>query len=174
MPRRTSKLFTPTFPLPKTMVEAALWNVNYHRFKIDELLAGRGMTTLWHDDPSLDDKAKFHLQGEVSRFHAHLRAFFWELVAAFESMRIWAKEYGAASKQVQEIKAAANSDWYAEISEYRNFAHRSFLVAQGIFGTQDRQSKFLYLIAPKDPPRELKEHLDYYQKHMRDLFDTLK
>jgi hypothetical protein len=75
MSRPGSKIPIPAVDL-KQMVEAALWNVDFHLSVLTTLSNARGLSTLWWANSSLDEPTKYNLQGEVNRFHAHLRGFF--------------------------------------------------------------------------------------------------
>src|ERR1700685_533598 len=83
MPRSSSEMFSSQVN-HEEMVKAALWNVDYHLRAVNHFHQRPGMSTIREGDASLEEARKRDLQADVNRFHAHLRAFFWELVAAFE------------------------------------------------------------------------------------------
>ena len=137
------------------------------------------MGTAWHDDDSLEAQKRPQLQAEVNRFHAHLRAFFWELVAAFEAMHIWGVEkHGRATSQLAELEKARRrrADWCAEIRDYRNFAHRCFLVSVGEYGVPNRQLASMALMSVRKGGTQymVPERLDFYRNQMHGLFERVK
>jgi hypothetical protein len=84
----------------------------------------------------------------VNQFFWYLRAFFWELVAAFDtalhvvnadlkldvpeedvtwdSIRSAAERTAKRSPALEAVAAAWASTWYSEVRAYRNFSHRAF------------------------------------------------
>jgi hypothetical protein len=139
MPRSSSEMFSSQVN-HEEMVKAALWNVDYHLRAVNHFNQRPGMSTIWEGDASLEEARKRDLQADVNRFHAHLRAFFWELVAAFEEMRLWMQEtHGRKSEPLAELDKTLDAEWYVEARIYRNFAHRCFLVSQGVFGVESRK-----------------------------------
>jgi hypothetical protein len=180
--RTQSPMGRPTtdIPLPavdlKQMVKAALWNVDYHLDVLTTLTNARGLSTLWEDDPTLDAATKNILQGEVSRFHAHLRGFFWELVAAYEAMCVWAKN-PRRPELVAHLENAKQADWYLDLESYRNFAHKCFLVAEGSYRTRDgaRGDVPIMLVAPRRDRMQtpVPDGLTKYKDSMQALFEKL-
>lgn len=65
---------------------------------------------------------------EVELFHWHLRAFFWELVAARDVLK-----RGSIIIQ-KSAKALDDTRWFQEVNEYRNFTHESIHVIEVIIG----------------------------------------
>ncbi len=162
-------------PLPamdlKQMVEAALWNVDYHFYVLTTLLSSRGLSALWEADPSLDEPTKHNLQGEVNRFHAHLRGFFWELVAAYDAMRVFAQR---GPEKLAVLKTAGKTDWYTAVHSYRNFAHKCFLIAEGSYSVRDgTRGDVPIMLIPAGPGRmqtSIPDGLMTYKDNMRALF----
>jgi hypothetical protein len=176
MPRPKSEMFLPSVN-HEEMIKAALWNVDYHLGAVKHFNHEPGMSTIWEDDATLEKARRLDLQADINRFHAHLRAFFWELVATFEEMKVWATEtHGRASGHLAELHKTANANWYAEVSSYRNFAHRCFLVAQGEYGVESRKLVFRSLIqARKDGGQPMvPDGLIEYRDEMHKLLDRLR
>jgi hypothetical protein len=159
------------------MVKAALRSVDYHLEVVAHLNGQQGMSTIWEDDPTVENDRRLQLQTEINRFHAHLRAFFWELVATFDAMKVWiVKTYGRKSEQMAELEKAGEADWYGAVSAYRNFAHRCFLVEQGEYGVESRKLIFRSLIqARKDGGQPvIPEGLVEFRNEMYKLFDRIR
>lgn len=165
-------MFLPNVDL-KQMVMAAVWNVDYHLRAVKRFNQQPGMATLWEDDATVEASRKPHLQSDVNRFHAHLRAFFWELVAAFETMKVWATEiHGRNSTQLAELEKVEQELWFVDMSNYRNFAHRSFLVNQGLFQVESRKLIFRSLIQARKggPQRMIPDGLVEFRDELHKLF----
>ena len=70
-------------------VRVALNGAVYHLSWIKELLQRDGMRTNWEHHSGLTDDRRRRLGEDVNQFHWHLRAFFWELNAAFDTLLHW-------------------------------------------------------------------------------------
>jgi hypothetical protein len=98
------------------------------------------MTTIWREDSTLDPAQVQAFQYEENAFHACLRAFFWELKSALDLMKIWISEsYGRKSALWEKLEESRESNWYKEVTAYRNFSHESFLVPQGLYQTATKK-----------------------------------
>src|SRR5215472_9921557 len=82
---------------------------------------------LWNVERQL--RAGLSNDEQVSFFHFHLRGFFWEMTAARDSIRRDAKKDGRIRS---ELDALDESDWFSEVSLYRNFAHQSFHIVEAV------------------------------------------
>jgi len=137
------------------LAHAAFMGANYHLEKIKKLINSPGMQTIL--DKNIDEPTKKKLQNDVYLFHWHLRAFFWEMVATFDTILHWVNQKYKLGLKEGEVKwvnihnmvnkfninqsewknkytlleNAWNSEWYYEVRKYRNFAHRAFLFVQG-------------------------------------------
>jgi hypothetical protein len=114
----------------------------------------------WHDGKQVDEIAQDRLYHYGLKFDLHLRAFFWELDATFDTMLQWANQRyklgvsegnmkweAIKNKQAtgvyeldsewkekyQLLDTVWNSAWYFEVRMYRNFAHRTFNFVQHAF-----------------------------------------
>jgi hypothetical protein len=176
MPRPSSEMFLPNVNLEE-MAKAALWNVDYHLRAVKHFNQQPGMSTLWSDDPTVENTRRPHLQADVNRFHAHLRSFFWELVATFDAIEVWVKEtYGRNSGHLAELRHREKADWFVEVSNYRNFAHRCFLVSQGMYGTENRKLIARSLVPARRHGGQpmIPDGLVEYRNEMHRLFSDIK
>ena len=176
MPRRQSALFLPGNVDLEEMVGAALWMVDYHLAAVEDLNTRPGTGSDWKADPTITIDRRPYLLADINRLNAHLRSFFWELVATFDAMRFWVKEtFGDASKQMAELEKAAESEWYMEVSEYRNFAHRGFVASEGMFKSSDRKLIARCLVQTRrgGPQAMIPDRLAEYQHEIQALFDRL-
>jgi len=129
----------------------------YHLSMVKKLYELPCIQMMWKNDDSLDPETKKQLRTNVNMFHWHIRAFFWELTAVFDTILNWANQrysFGleernvtwgnvcdaSASNHPQEwdktqivLKSAYNSKWFYEVRKYRNFAHRGFLYINSIY-----------------------------------------
>jgi hypothetical protein len=177
MPRPKSAMFLPGNVNHEEMVKAALWNVDYHLGAVQHFNGQPGMSTIWEDDPTVEDARRPHLQTDINRFRAHLRAFFWELVATFDAMKVWIVEtYGRKSEQMAELEKTGEADWYVAVSAYRNFAHRCFLTSQGVFGVENRKLIVRSLIQSRKDGGQpmIPDTLVEYRNEMQKLFDRIR
>jgi hypothetical protein len=124
----------------------------YHLDAVQAALTTPGVQTLWRDDPTLTDAERSALTRQLNALHCHIRGFFWELASVFDAILFWANqrfELGLPERDVlwsnvakekatidgptwartkAVLKTTWESDWFFEVREYRNFAHRSFLL----------------------------------------------
>lgn len=130
---------------------------------------------------------------ERDALHWRVRAFFWELVGAFDLMLqwsndrfqlklpawrvVWANVIDASAdcdpNEWEHVRAALqgawNSEWYFEVRTYRNYAHRAFMRADAM--TSARQIQVFLPPARVGQARliELREHLGGYVGEMLKL-----
>jgi hypothetical protein len=141
------------------LAHTAFIGAKYHLDKIIELSANPCIQTNWQYENNLDDRKKEKLQADLNQFFWHIRGFFWELVASFDTILQWvnqkyelgekedkvrwdnintgnckSKELQAEWEKKHEIlEDAWQSEWYYEVNKYRNFSHRAFLYVQTEF-----------------------------------------
>jgi hypothetical protein len=176
MSRKTSEMLLPNVNLEE-MVKVALWNVDYHLAAVKYFNERPGMSTVWEDDPTVEPARKPDLQGEVNSFHAHLRAFFWELVAAFDTMKTWVIETrGRTSGHLSEVEQSGKANWYVEVSSYRNFAHRCSLLSVGEHELKSGKLVARSLISARRFGRQpaVPDGLVEYRDEMHKLFDRVR
>jgi hypothetical protein len=177
LPRSRSEIFRPNIS-PEDAVKAALWNVDYHLGAVIHFHQQPSMGALWKDDASIKAEQKLQLQAEVNKFYAHLRAFFWELDAAFDLMQIWIKgAHGRESDKWAELEKARVTDWFKDSSAYRNFSHESFLVSEGIFQTSSQKIIARNIAQPARKGRGqpmIPDTLVEYRNEIQTLFNKLK
>jgi hypothetical protein len=92
-------------------------------------------------------------------------------------MKVWAIETrGRSSEQIVELEKAENENWLIEVTNYRNFAHRCFLVSQGLFQVESRKLIFRSVIqARKSGPRpSIRDGLVEYRDAMSNLFAKIQ
>jgi hypothetical protein len=130
------------------------------------------------------------LQEDVNRFHRHLRAFFWELIAEFDMLLAYVNEIEALGvpeasvswstlasaalnlgKWPDTLKRLADvycSKWFTEVRYYRNFAHRSSLFLQCAYdGSLSLTHAWLLpSIEGESPNYDLRQQLSEYFHHM--------
>lgn len=135
---------------------SAFIGAKYHLEKIKEYINRPSIQTMWNQDNSLDEATKKTYASEVNQFHWHVRAFFWELIATYDTILQWANQryelglpegdvkWAEITRRLDEAKKdqlewkhkyalledAWNSDWFFEVRQYRNFAHRAFMFIQ--------------------------------------------
>lgn len=135
------------------LAQSAFIGAAYHLERIKELVNSPCLQTMWRDDAGIDEATKKSLQADVNRFHWHIRAFFWELVASFDTMLQWVNqryELGVPEDKVKWstihdkagkaktnqtewdkkhalLESSWNCTWHYEVRQYRNFAHRAFV-----------------------------------------------
>ena len=163
-----------------TLARFAIRGAEVHLTAITELLN--------HNDP---EDAQVHYASPVNNAAVvdallwRTRAFFWELVGAFDMFLQWANEQfrlGRAEGEVRwgkmpstssadndgwikmraVLETAYNSDWYFEVRNYRNYAHRSII--------------HVTALVPKnsDPTQVFLPHARVGQSHYEDLRVQLK
>lgn len=114
---RKSRLKVPPATNLREDAHTAVAGAKYHLGVMEEILGCKN----WRSE------------GNVNRLHWHLRAFFWELVAAMDTTRMAIKKDAGSPEYLQHSKvlqAGRKSDWYAEIDGYRNLAHQAFPIIQ--------------------------------------------
>jgi hypothetical protein len=131
------------------------------------------------------------------RFHFHLRAFFWELVATFDSMLQWvnqarrlglkerdvcwqsvreaADQADLQSSELEALRVAFDSEWFFEARQYRNFSHRAFQFVQ-VEREPDGSLTLIWLLPSRDgqpPCYSLRDQLAEYALRMEKLVMTV-
>jgi hypothetical protein len=176
---------------------SALLGARYHLEEAGRLAQTRGVETLWQQESGLDSETRRQLQHDVNRFHWHVRAFFWELVATYDTLLHWANQMldlgisehkvsrdevmaqaekqGKYSPELQELTKVYESEWYFEVRQYRNFAHRAFLFIQGEY---DANNKLVlqWLLPAREGQRENYQallQLDDYLAQMGNLVQRI-
>jgi len=188
------------------LVHSAFAGAQFHLEKIKVLLNRPAMQTNWIDDSSLDEATKKTLAFEGNQLHWHIRAFFWELVATFDTLLQWENyryDLGIQEEKViwAEIKKnsnkakknhldwdreyglledAWNSDWFFEVTNYRNFAHRSFIFINaeynGFYGKQKPKLITIFLTPARVGQQEYVDIftcLTGYLKKMQELKERI-
>lgn len=173
----------------------------YHQHKVHQLLNSPGLQTMWQEDKGLDTKNQQRMQDQINVFHWHIRAFFWELDAAFDTMLVWCnqkyqlniaeknvtwKEVSTRSsaqadwlQKLAILQTAYDSEWFYEVRQYRNFAHRAYLFGHSEFDHHYDQSPPTFVGFRLSPAREgqmlieLEGQLSNYVKEMRDVLDAV-
>ena len=173
----------PAMPLD-TLAHSAFIGAAYHLGRIKKLASSPCMQTMWKDDDSLENATKKRLQADVDQFHWHVRAFFWELVASFDTMLQWVnqrfelsvpedkvrwstihekaaearKDQAEWNKKHALLESAWDSAWYYEIRQYRNFAHRAFIFVNaeynGNYGKNKPTLKKVWLTPAREGQQE--------------------
>ncbi len=181
------------------LAHSAFIGAVYHLARIRELITSPGIQTMWQEDNDLDDPTKRKYRADLNQFHWHIRAYFWELVASFDTMLQWANHRYALGidehlvkwekipRQTNRdqadwdakynlLKSAWDSEWYFEIRMYRNFSHRAFLIIHsefdGHFGHSTPSLNAIYLVPAREGQQEyvdLVKQLSLYLDHMRQL-----
>ena len=182
--------------------ESALTSFNgahYHLDALRSLLGKPALQILWKDDSKISPDEHSSLQAQVNEFHWHIRGFFWELVSAFDAMLHWSntrfglqlreqdvrwKKVALASATIDAdvwaqkkmtLQSAWESNWFFEVRQYRNFAHRSFLILQAEYGPhQDdphgpHRLKFMWLMPARvgqTPVFDVITHISDYIREM--------
>lgn len=142
-----------------SLAKCCLLGAQYHLEKIIELHNQFGMQTLNDSDFPIDKQKQESAQIKINQFHWHIRAFFWELVASFDTILQWVNQEYELSLHEKDVnwckikkrnsknnlfqvdwlkkrsilKKEWHSDWFYEMRLYRNFAHRSFQFIQSEF-----------------------------------------
>jgi hypothetical protein len=166
----------------------AFSGAKYHLNKIRENLHSPTIQTYlaWKSGEGLDLATQKQLEHFDNEFGWHLRAFFWEMVATFETMQNCAKQRSKKANKDQAewykksalLESAWQSEWYFEIEQYRNFAHQAFLFVQCDYSEHKEANavKYKLNITSLLPAREgqqqcmdILEHLSSYWEKMRDL-----
>jgi hypothetical protein len=184
----------------------AFRGAHYHLDALKSFLTKPGLQNLWNNDPKLSSDERNRLQEQVNAFHWHMRAFFWELVGAFDAMLLWSNgRFGLglnerdgrwstvtsatptndphlwAQKKVI-LQAAWESDWFFEIREYRNFAHRSFLILQVEYAPSENDKsaphhlRLIHLLPARVGQafyQDLTEHLSNYHREMGKVGESI-
>jgi len=174
---------------------SAIAGARYHLEKIAENLNSAGMQRYWGDDLEIDDLTRRKLQANINVFHWHLRAFFWELVASFDTMLQWAnqrfdlglqedkvkwekiprtagKDQAEWDKKYAILESVWESSWYFEVRMYRNFAHRAFLFVQSEFEEQktshksSHQLKMTWLLPVREGQQEYRIIMEQLQYYL--------
>ncbi len=152
-PPNHKRLILTRYPVNDAMTEAAsaVAGARYHLDQIGKLFERPAMRLPWEwRDPNFPEATKAQYQIEVNQFHWHLRAFFWELVAAVDVLLVqvnmtheleiaedeiaWrtvktaAERRRISSRPITMLKQTFESDWFTEVRGYRNFAHRGQLI----------------------------------------------
>jgi len=104
----------------------------------------------------IDSAQKKEFNALNNQLYWHLRSFFWELIATYDTILQWVnsnfeiglnesdvnynnvkKNVSNAKKDVKDCKivfskleVAHETEWFFEVRNYRNFSHRSFLNVQ--------------------------------------------
>ena len=170
----------------------AFGGARFHLKKIKERVNSPAVQTIWSNDKNLDETARRKLQADINIFHWHLRAYFWELIAAFDTMLQWANQrykFGLSEvevrwkkipKQARKYQAewdqkyalleeTWNSSWFYEVRMYRNFAHRAFQFVQSDIGDELNIICLLPMRVGQQQCQDLREQLSYYLKQMGQL-----
>jgi hypothetical protein len=162
MTRRSSRL--QVYPSVDLIAHAraALAGARYHLARVQELVS------IWRRTPGSD-------KADGGILHWHLRAFFWELVAAMETSRLAllprrSRSKTTSSRELAGLEQATHEEWWGEVQEWRNFAHRAFLFVQGEFHP-DGTLNFLFLppLVASGPQHMVPDRLEYYLGEMRQL-----
>lgn len=142
---------------------AALGGAQYHLTQIQKTVRR------WQKTPGADKE-------NGNAFHWHLRAFFWELFAAMETTKLALKRIDSHSQipvkpKLGELEQAEQSEWWKEVEEWRNFAHRAFLFVQGLFNGDDGKLESLFLppLTASGPQHMVPDRLKYYMDEMQKL-----
>ncbi len=180
------------FPAMKLDVHAliAFKGAEYHLWKVRELYRLPCIQRMWRNDESLDPKIKRQLQTNANMFHWHIRAFFWELTALFDTILNWANQrYGFgfeerkvtwgnvrdasansrpsewAEKQAM-LESAYSSDWFYEVRKYRNFAHRGFIFINTTYDGHFNKAEPTLIMLSLPSVRE-------YQRECQDMIEQI-
>ena len=169
----------PAMPLDD-LANMAFIGAVYHLGRIKKLAISPCIQTMWQNDDTIDEATKKRFQAGVNQFHWHVRAYFWELVASFDTMLQWVNQRYALSvpedkvtwvtihkkatmakvdqtewsKKHTSLENAWDSTWFYEIRQYRNFAHRAFLFVNaeynGHYGKSDPTLKNIWLTPARE------------------------
>jgi len=183
-----------------SLAKCCLIGAKYHLEKIIELHNQIGMQTLNNSDLPIDKQKQESIQIEINQLHWHIRAFFWELVASFDTILQWVNqeyELGIHERKVNwcEIKKhnsknnllqadwsrkksilekAWESEWFYEVRLYRNFAHRAFQFIQseydGDYGREPSTLKKTWL----SPAREGQSDYVDIITHLTDYLERMR
>jgi hypothetical protein len=131
-------------------VMAAIRGAAYHFSFVSAAMNNELMRSSLDLEKRANDETKAKVQEITNMMHWHIRGFFWELAAAFDTLLQWVNiryELQIPEKQVRAldigtrkakkdkevwkeklvvIEKAWLSEWCFEVMEYRHSAHRSF------------------------------------------------
>lgn len=160
------------------MMCMGLEGARYHFYQIQAALKSPGVATGWTAKSVIDEQERVQLQRDINRFHWHLRAFFWELVAEMDLLRVVVKKSPMSdrTKLMEDLRRAYDAAWFAEVRTYRNFAHQSLLFVQCSYkGPPPGELEFAYLlpaIEGQSPTYDLLAQLSGYLEKMERLLKT--
>jgi hypothetical protein len=159
-----------------SMVGMGLDGARYHFGKIQEILRAPGLAACWTQN-SVTDVERVQLQHDINRFHWHLRAFFWELVAEMDLLRALIRQHPkrVTAQLTNDWQRAYDAQWFREIRTYRNFAHQSALFVQGLYGGPSNElqaASLLPAVKGQDPCYDLVTQLSDYLGKMEKLLKT--
>jgi hypothetical protein len=170
------------------------------------ILSRPALQILWKEDPKMSSNERSRLQEHVNAFHWHLRAFFWELEGAFDAILLWSNVRFGLGRNERDVcwrtvksATAANaphvwaqkkailqavwrSDWFFEVRQYRNFAHRSYLLLQAEYSpSEDDENaphhlRLIHLLPARIGQaqcRDLIEHLSDYHSEMGKVGESM-
>jgi len=152
----------PAHDLPSD-ARAAVQGASYHLASIERLVAA------WQSDSRAAD---------ASTIHWELRAFFWELVAALDTVETHLKRLPKHSETrslgLASLKGVKAEDWYQELEEWRDFSHRAFIFVQAEVHANGRLH-FLFLprILPSQVQHRVPERLRDYLEHVHTTAEGL-
>ncbi len=196
IPKPTYKLALRIVPAQNAAsgVGMGVEGARYHLGHLCEDLKSEGMATGWTDN-SVDQATRARLQREINHFHWHLRAFFWELVAEFDTLLVavndaeglgipeekicWKEVARQAlgqkkwSTRIDTLKNSYCSAWYTEIRTYRNFAHRLPLFVHSDYGPGGLNAIALLSAIEGQQQRDLRDQLPEYLSRMEQLAGNL-
>lgn len=145
--------FMLTTPMKENLrfdVMAAIRGAAYHLSLVSAAMSNELMRSSLDLEKQANDEAKAKVQEITNMMHWHIRAFFWELAAAFDTLLQWVnvryelripenqvrpldigtrkarKDKEVWKQKLLVIEQAWLSEWCFEVLEYRNSAHRSF------------------------------------------------
>jgi len=175
---RSYKVILKVVPAQKieAMVGMGLEGARYHLDQIKAALKTPGLTVGW-TEMLVTEEQRIQLQGDVNRFHWHLRAFFWEVVGEMDLLRVVVRRSpkGVRAKLMSNWQQAHNSQWYSEVAAYRNFAHQSGLFVQCSYGGPSGELEALWLqpaIMGQPPNYDLVAQLSTYLENLGKLLKT--
>lgn len=179
-------------------VRGALIGSSYHFERLKEYMNRPGMQEAWDLVGEIDPQRRKLLQDDINMFNWHLRSFFWELIATFDTLLQWANkkfELGVNEKDVcwknikqnsndnqtddwkriyQLLKNAWDSDWLFEVNGYRNFAHRNFL--NNVSAHAEKKMIHFSLLPVREGQNEFRpinEQLNNYGLKMTELVNLI-
>ena len=150
----------------RAAVFSSIWGARHHYERIKQLSEKPSMQILRKNEDA-DDATKRRARQEVNQFHWHMRALFWEVVAAFDITLQWAnKKYRLGiderevhwdsickkakdshkwCKEFEVLKQVWESEWYFEVRGYRNFAHRAFLFVTNEYNEENGTRRLTHI-----------------------------